>query len=111
MCFCPVCNEVNTCTGELTGHDDLLVIGSGPAGQRAAIEAAKLGNKIGIIERKEVIVGVCIHSGTMPSTLWREWVRSLTGFRQRGRYGANSRVKPDSTMEGLVSLVSHQIVT
>lgn len=83
------------------------MIGSGPAGQRAAIEAAKLGNKVGIIERKEVIGGGCIHSGTMPSTLWREWVRSLTGFRQRGRYGANSRVKPDSTMEGLVFRANH----
>ena len=107
MCFCPVYKGINVCTGELTAHDDLLVIGSGPAGQRVAIEAAKLGNKVGIIERKEVIGGGCIHSGTMPSTLWREWVRSLTGLRQRGRYGANCRVKPDSTMEGLVFRANH----
>lgn len=58
MCFCPVYKGITVCTGELTAHDDLLVIGSGPAGQRAAIEAAKLGNKVWIIERKEVIGGV-----------------------------------------------------
>ena len=48
-------------------YDDFLVIGSGPAGQKAAIQAAKLGNKVGIIERKEVIGGVCIHAGTILS--------------------------------------------
>lgn len=111
MCFCPVCKEVNTCTGELTAHDDLLVIGSGPAGQKAAIQAAKLGNKVGIIEREEVIGGVYIITGTIPSQSLRDAVVHPTGFCHRGLSGASSRVKPDSTMEDVVFLVSHQIVT
>jgi pyruvate/2-oxoglutarate dehydrogenase complex dihydrolipoamide dehydrogenase (E3) component len=86
-------------------------VGSDQAGQTAATQAAKRGNKVGLIERREVSGGGCIHSGTIPSTSWREWVRSLAGFHQRGRSGVGSRVKPDSTTEGLVFLVSQQIVT
>lgn len=51
---------------------DLLVIGTGPAGQKAAVQAAKLGKKVGIIERKEVVGGVCTNTGTIPSKSLRE---------------------------------------
>ncbi len=90
-------------------HYDLLVIGSGPAGQKAAIQAAKLGKKVGIIERKEVLGGVCINTGTIPSKALREAVMHLTGFRQRGLYGATYRVKPDITMEDLVFRANHVV--
>jgi len=55
-------------------HYDLLVIGTGPAGQKAAVQAAKLGKHVGIIERKEMVGGVCIHTGTIPSKSLREAV-------------------------------------
>lgn len=86
-------------------------VGSDQAGQTAVTQAVKRGNKVGLIERRKVSGGGCIHSGTIPSTSLREAGRSLTGFRPRGLSGAGSRVKPDRTMEDLVFLVSHQIVT
>lgn len=70
---------------------------SDQAGQTAATPAAKRGNKVGLIEGREMGGVYCIHSGTIRSTSWREWVRSLTGFHQRGGSGVGSRVKPDST--------------
>jgi NAD(P) transhydrogenase len=93
----------------MMAHYDLLVIGSGPAGQKAAIQAAKLGKKVGIIERKEVLGGVCINTGTIPSKALREAVMHLTGFRQRGLYGASYRVKPDIMMEDLVFRANHVV--
>src|SRR5208337_5512 len=56
---------------------DLIVIGSGPAGQRAAIQAAKLGKKTALVERKAVLGGVCINTGTIPSKTLREAVLYL----------------------------------
>ena len=82
-------------------HYDMLVIGSGPAGQKAAIQAAKIGKKVGIIERKKVAGGICINSGTIPSKSLREAVMFLSGFRQRNLYGASYRVKKDITFEDL----------
>jgi NAD(P) transhydrogenase len=66
---------------------DMLVIGSGPAGQRAAIQAAKLYKRVAIVERKGVIGGVCINLGTIPSKTLREAVLYLSGYRERGMYG------------------------
>lgn len=88
-------------------HYDLLVIGSGPAGQKAAIQAAKLGKQVGLVERQVVIGGVCINTGTIPSKALRQAVLYLTGFSQRGLYGASYRVKPDITMEDLVFRGNH----
>ena len=68
---------------------DMLVIGSGPAGQRAAIQAAKLNKRTALLERKSVIGGVCINSGTIPSKTLREAALYLTGYRLRGLYGAS----------------------
>jgi len=90
-------------------HYDLLVIGTGPAGQKAAIQAAKLGKKVGIVERKEVVGGVCINTGTIPSKSLREAVLYLSGFRQRSLYGQGYRLKETITIEDLAFRANHVI--
>ncbi|MBM3568980.1 MAG: Si-specific NAD(P)(+) transhydrogenase [Alphaproteobacteria bacterium] len=87
----------------MTQHDyDLFVIGSGPAGQRAAIQAAKLGKRVAIAEHKSVVGGACINTGTIPSKTLREAVLHLSGFRERGIYGASYTVKQNITMQDLL---------
>jgi NAD(P) transhydrogenase len=82
-------------------HDfDLLVLGSGPAGQKAAIQAAKLGRRAVVVERTQV-GGVSVNSGTIPSKTLREAVMYLTGLSQRALYGESYRVKEVITMEDL----------
>ena len=81
---------------------DMVVIGSGPAGQRAAIQAAKLNKRVVIVERKDVVGGVCINTGTIPSKTLREAVLYLSGYRERGLYGASYAVKQDIKMEDLL---------
>jgi len=66
---------------------DLAVIGSGPAGQKGAIAAAKLGKRVAIIDRQEMTGGVCLQTGTIPSKTVREAILYLSGFRQRTFYG------------------------
>lgn len=88
---------------------DLLVIGSGPAGQRAAIQAAKLNKRVGLVERKTVIGGVCVNTGTIPSKTLREAVLYLSGYRMRGLYGASYSVKQNITMEDLMFRTEHVI--
>ena len=90
-------------------HYDMLVIGTGPGGQKAAVQAAKLGKKVGIVERKEVIGGVCINTGTIPSKSLREAVLYLSGFRQRSLYGAGYRLKQTITIEDLAVRSQHVI--
>ena len=80
---------------------DLFVIGSGPAGQRAAIQAAKLGKRTAIAESKAVIGGVCVNTGTIPSKTMREAVLHLSGYRERSIYGASYAVKKKITMADL----------
>lgn len=81
---------------------DLLVIGSGPAGQKGAIAAAKLSQRVAIVERKqEALGGVCLHSGTIPSKTMREAILHLTGYRQRDVYRDQYRHKRFITMEDL----------
>ena len=81
---------------------DMLVIGSGPAGQRAAIQAAKVGKRAVVIERRAVIGGVCINTGTIPSKTLREAAMHLSGYRERNIYGASYVVKSDITMQDLL---------
>lgn len=88
---------------------DLLVIGSGPGGQKAAIAAAKLGRKACVIERGDMVGGVCINTGTIPSKTLREAVLYLTGMNQREMYGQNYRVKKDITLEDLLARTQHVI--
>src|SRR5580700_11191163 len=90
---------------------DLLVIGSGPAGQRAAIQGAKSGKRVGLIEKREVVGGCCINSGTIPSKTMREAVLHLTGFEYQGIYGVNYRVKEKISMGDLGFRVQHVIKT
>jgi NAD(P) transhydrogenase len=80
---------------------DLLVIGCGPAGQRAAVQAAKVRARVGIIDSREVVGGVCVNAGTIPSKSFKEAVIYLSGFRQRNMYGAGYRVKTEITMGDL----------
>jgi NAD(P) transhydrogenase len=80
---------------------DLVVIGSGPGGQRAAIQAAKSGKRVAVIEKREAVGGVCINTGTIPSKTMREAVLHLSGFYYQNFYGANYRVKGVVTMADL----------
>jgi len=73
---------------------DMAVIGSGPAGQKAAVQAAKLGKSVAVIERKVVVGGVCVNTGTIPSKTLREAVLYLSGLRERAFYGDAYQVKP-----------------
>ena len=80
---------------------DLVVIGSGPAGQKGAIAAAKVGKKVAVIDRKEMIGGVCLHTGTIPSKTLREAILYLTGFRERTFYGRDYSVRSEITVPDL----------
>jgi len=80
---------------------DFIVIGSGPAGQRAAIQASKLGKHTAMVERREMIGGVSVHKGTIPSKTFREAALYLTGWDQRGLYGKNYRLKHDLCIDDL----------
>jgi NAD(P) transhydrogenase len=79
---------------------ELLVIGSGPAGQKAAIQGAKLGRRVALVERRE-LGGVSVNWGTIPSKTLREVIVYLTGMTQRSAYGDSYRVKEVITMEDL----------
>jgi NAD(P) transhydrogenase len=81
---------------------DLVVIGSGPAGQKGAICAAKLRKKVAIIDRERTIGGVCVHTGTIPSKMFREAVLYLSGFRQRTFYGRGYALKDRIEMADLI---------
>lgn len=82
-------------------HYDFIVIGSGPAGRRAAIQAAKFGKKVLVVERGRRVGGVSVHTGTIPSKTLRETALNLSGWRERGFYGRSYRVKQDLTANDL----------
>src|SRR6202163_1400937 len=92
---------------------DLLVIGSGPAGQRAAIQGAKLDKKVVIVERKTVLGGCSVNLGTIPSKTLREAVLELSGYSSREFYGASYTVKQNITMQDLLvrtnKVIHHEI--
>ncbi len=88
---------------------DLIVIGSGPGGQRAAIQAAKLEKRVAIIEKKAVLGGACINTGTIPSKTLREAVMHLSGYRERSFYGSSYSVKQNITMQDLLFRTNHVI--
>jgi len=81
---------------------DMVVVGSGPAGQKAAIQAAKVGASVAIVERRDTIGGVCANTGTIPSKTLREAAVYLTGLSERGLYGQSYRVKEEITIEDLI---------
>lgn len=88
---------------------DLVVIGSGPGGQKAAIAAAKLGKRVAIVEKGKMLGGVCVNTGTIPSKTLREAVLYLTGMNQRELYGASYRVKANITPADLLARTTHVI--
>jgi NAD(P) transhydrogenase len=94
---------------DVTYDYDLLVLGSGPGGQKAAIGAAKLGRRACVVERRHMVGGVCVNTGTIPSKTLREAVLYLTGMSQREMYGQSYRVKRDITMEDLFARTQHVI--
>jgi NAD(P) transhydrogenase len=96
------------------GYDyDLLVIGSGPAGKRAAIQGAKLEKRVAVVERTTVLGGVSVNLGTIPSKTLREAALELSGYRSREFYGASYTVKQNITMQDLLvrtnKVIQHEI--
>src|SRR5271168_5133379 len=92
-----------------TQEYDMVVIGSGPGGQKAAIASAKLGKSVAIVERGNMLGGVCVNTGTIPSKTLREAVIYLTGMSQRELYGASYRVKDKITPADLLARTQHVI--
>src|ERR1700744_6474782 len=103
---------VNAKFRKATMHQyDLIVIGSGPAGQRAAIQGAKCGKKVAVVEQREIVGGACINTGTIPSKTMREAVLHLSGFQFQGLYGINYHVKDKISMADLGFRVQQVIKT
>jgi NAD(P) transhydrogenase len=90
---------------------DLIVIGSGPAGQRAAVQGAKCGHRVAVVEQRAIVGGTCINTGTIPSKTMREAVLHLSGYYSHGMYGANFRIKERVTVSDLGLRVNHVIKT
>ncbi|HEX8180726.1 MAG TPA: Si-specific NAD(P)(+) transhydrogenase [Pyrinomonadaceae bacterium] len=90
---------------------DVIVIGSGPAGQRAAIQGAKLGRRVAVVEQREVIGGAGINTGTIPSKSMREAVVHLSGYQYQAIYGMSYRVKEHITINDLSFRVQYVIKT
>jgi NAD(P) transhydrogenase len=88
---------------------DLLVIGSGPGGQKAAIAAAKLGKRAAVVERRDMIGGVCINTGTIPSKTLREAVLYFTGLNMRDLYGQSYQLKEEITVQDLLARTQYVI--
>jgi NAD(P) transhydrogenase len=92
------------------GYDyDVLVIGLGPAGQKAAIQSAKLGRRVAIVERQPVLGGVSANTGTIPSKTLRAAIVDLTGLAQCSVYGDAYRIKDEVTVEDLLFRVRHVV--
>ena len=90
---------------------DLIVIGSGPSGQRAAVAASKMSKRVAVVEARSVVGGVCVNTGTIPSKTMREAVLHLSGYNYRALYGMNYRVKEKITMADLAFRVQAVIKT
>jgi NAD(P) transhydrogenase len=90
-------------------HFDCVIIGSGPAGQKAAIQAAKLGKRVCVVEKNLFLGGAAVNTGTIPSKALREAVLHLTGASRRELFGEQCRVKKRITIDDLI-YVSHQVV-
>ncbi len=110
-----------TLGARVAGHYDFIVIGSGPSGRRAAIQAAKLGKSVLVVEGRKRVGGVSVHTGTIPSKTLRETALNLSGWRERGFYGRSYRVKKEigsedlsmrlgKTLEHEVDVLEHQFL-
>lgn len=89
---------------------DLVVIGTGPAGQKGAIAVAKAGKRVAVIDRTTMIGGVSVHTGTIPSKTLREAVFQLTGFAVKDLYGNGYRSRGDISVRDLSSRVNAIVV-
>lgn len=87
----------------------MLVLGSGPGGQKAAIAAAKLGRRVAVVDRPDMVGGVSLHTGTIPSKTLREAVLYLTGLTQRDLYGQSYRLKENITVADLTARTQHVV--
>ena len=88
---------------------DLVVVGSGPAGQKAAIQGAKLGKNIALAERHVSLGGACVNTGTIPSKTIREAILYLTGLNQRAIYGQSYRLKDAVSIEDIALRTRHVV--
>src|ERR1700726_4969652 len=92
---------------------DMLVIGSGPSGRRAAVQFAKLGKSVLVVEKGRRVGGVSVHTGTIPSKTLRETVLNLTGWRESGFYGRAYRAKKEIGAQDprnrLASTLDHEV--
>src|SRR5690349_16913052 len=116
LCHCATQRRFGSRRGGMSGNAldyDLLVIGSGPAGQRAAIQGAKLNKRVAIVERRTVLGGCSVNLGTIPSKTLREAALELCGYRSREFYGASYTVKKHITMQDLLfrtdRVIQHEI--
>src|SRR6058998_2964391 len=83
----------------MSDHFDLVVIGSGPAGEKGAAQAAYFGKRVCLVERAPKPGGAAVNTGTIPSKALRETALYFSGLRQRGLYGVDYSVKPDLTVQ------------
>src|SRR5689334_5246649 len=90
-------------------HYDLIVIGSGPAGEKGAAQAAYFGKSVALIEKEPVVGGAAANTGTLPSKTLRETALFLSGFRNRDLSGVNLTLKHEVTIRDF--LVHEQHVT
>jgi NAD(P) transhydrogenase len=88
---------------------DLVVVGSGPAGQKAAIQGAKLGHKVALVERHTSLGGACVNTGTIPSKTIREAILYLTGLNQRAIYGQSYRLKDAVSVDDIALRTRHVV--
>src|SRR6201987_5165984 len=107
--------------GDAMENYELIVVGSGPSGRRAAVQAAKLGKSVLVVEGRKRVGGVSVHTGTIPSKTLRETALNLSGWRERGFYGRSYRVKKENgsqdlsmrlgkTLEHEVDVLEHQFL-
>ncbi|MCL4125916.1 UNVERIFIED_CONTAM: hypothetical protein GTU68_023103 [Idotea baltica] len=94
-------------------HYDLIIIGSGPSGRAAAMQAGKLKRKVLVVERGRKVGGVSVHSGTIPSKTLRETIMNLSGYRERSFYGRAHRakdvIKADDLRQRLVKTLNYEV--
>src|SRR2546421_12502965 len=93
----------------MSAEFDLVVVGSGPAGQKAAVQAAKLGRNVALVERHVSLGGACVNTGTIPSKTIREAILYLTGLNQRAIYGQSYRLKESVSIEDISVRTRHVV--
>src|SRR5207248_5685340 len=93
----------------MSAEFELVVVGSGPAGQKAAIQGAKLGRNVALVERHVALGGACVNTGTIPSKTIREAILYLTGLNQRAIYGQSYRLKDSVSISDIAVRTRHVV--